>query len=364
MKHVFFLVLVLVAPLLAGAEEPIKVGAIFSLSSWGAHGGTTELNGALIARDEINSAGGIKGRPIELIIEDTQSDFKTTASAFRKLLSVDGVVAVVGPNWAEFTEIAVPIAEAAKVPLISPSGYSEGMLKGKRFAFTLQPPHTLSTKPLADLLKNRGYKAVTVVLAENAYLNGIFEGFRKNTSEPDKVFSTVMRFNPEQADFRSVISKIKASDADAVLVLLLEGGGLSNFFVQAKQLNIGLPLYSANGIPYDQIIMKDWSIAEGVTYFDYIISGGPGFIGKYKARFKEEPGFASGRAYEAVYMIKRAIEGCGIEPVRIRECLSASRFPGHAGEVSFDSEGQIQTTETNTRLLRVTNAKPEPVGAG
>ncbi|MBN8548974.1 MAG: ABC transporter substrate-binding protein [Deltaproteobacteria bacterium] len=342
------------------AEDPIKIGAVFSLSSWGALGGTQELNGLLMARDEINAAGGISGRPVQLIVEDTQSDLKSTAAAFRKLIDFNSVSAIVGPNWAEFTEVAVPIAESAKVPFVSPSGYKEGLFENKKFSFTLQVPHYISARPLAQAMAQRGYKSIAVLVTDNAYLEGIFDGFRRVLPESDARITSIERVSPSQSDFRSMIAKIKKSNADAVLALLLEGGNLHNFLTQARQLKLSLPIYSANGIPYDDLISKDMAIAEGVVFFDYLVPGGPEFIQAYTKRFGAQPGFASARAYDALYLIKAAIEQCGVQPAQIRECLSTSKYAGRSGTISFDRNGVLQSKEANTFLQQVKNAKAEP----
>jgi len=309
----------------------------------------------LLAKDDINAAGGILGRPLDLIVEDNQSDLKTTATAFRKLADVDKVSAIIGPNWAEFTEVAAPISENYKIPMLSPSGYKEGLFAGKRFVFTLQPPLWVSAKPLADLLKDRGYKSITVLLNEGAYLEGIFEGMKKNM--PPGALGNVMRLNPGEMDFRSLIVKMKQSDSDAVLALILENKGLSNFFRQAKQLQLPQPIFTANAISFDDIILKDLSIAEGVTYFDFVILGSPEFLQRYRERFKDEPAFASGRAYDSVFLLKEAIEKCGVERTQIRDCLAKTDYHGTSGEISFDREGVIRSKEKNTYLLQVRNGK-------
>lgn len=360
----FFLVLCLVET--AIAENRIKIGGIFSLSSWGADGGTAELNGLHLAQEDINQGGGIGGRKIELIIEDNRSDLKVTASAIRKLIDIDRVVAIVGPNWAEFTEIAAPIAERATVTLITPSGFKEGLFEGKRFVFTLWQPHRIATMPLAEVLKRRGHKRVEVLLSENAYLEGILHGVEDNLRGSQVRISRVHRFAAGQKDYRSLITRLKASESDAVLALLLENSDLSPFFMQATQLKLNLPLYTANGVAFDSELLAKPSIAEGVTYFDYLTPGGAGFLNRYRERYGRDAGFGSARAYDALYLLKKAITDCGLSRELIRECVAQASYDGLSGRISFDENGVIEAREQNTYLLEVRGGKfvkvPNPPG--
>lgn len=360
----FITVIVALVPFIALGEDPIRLGAVFSLSGWGAEGGTAELNGALLAQDDINAAGGIGGRSVKLLVEDNQSDLKSTASAIRKLINLDKVPAIVGPNWAEFTEIMVPIAESSQIPFVSPSGYKEGLFRGKQFAFTLWPPHTVATRPLVELFKARGFHTIYVLLTENAYLEGIFEAIRQQLKDSDIKIESVARFNQGQSDYRSIIGRVKQANPDAVLALLVENGDLSVFFTQAKQLNLSLPLFTANGIPFDEIIKKNPSIAESVIYFDFFVSGGESFSRRYRERFHREAGFSSAKAYDAVFLLVNAARDCGLKPAQIRSCLAKVDYRGESGDIAFNSDGIIKTNEANTYLLHVRDGKFEKLTNG
>ena len=355
MRSSYFLFCTLIALQIqaARADESVPIGTIYSLSGWGAWGGSSELNGALLAQEDINAAGGIDGRSVRIIAEDNQSDLKKTVAAFQKLESVDRVVALVGPNWSEFVEVAAPLAETAKLPLVSPSGYKDGLFEGKRFSFTLWPPHAIAIRPLADLFAARKYKNIAVALSENAYLEGIYQALQAQLRDTGIGLSPLLRFNQGHNDFRSSIAQLVRSKPDAVLVLLTENGDLSNFFTQYRQLRQHIPLFSANMVAYDEMLKKNPSIAEGVIYFDFMTLGGAEFAQRYRNRFKAAPGFASAKAYDAVYLLKSAIEHCGLERVKIRECLAATSLVGISGQIAFDPHGVTKSRERNTELWQV-----------
>lgn len=102
-------------------NHPIKVGALFSLTGFGASAGNDDLLGVLMAQEEINAAGGIAGNPVRIITEDFRSDLKSTATGFLKLASVDKVAAIIGPNYPEFEEVAIPAADRLNVPTAEPA---------------------------------------------------------------------------------------------------------------------------------------------------------------------------------------------------------------------------------------------------
>jgi len=104
----------------ATVEDTIKVGVIGTLTGYGAYYGEQEVKGILLARDEINSAGGIDGKLIELVVEDSQSSPAVSITALQKLISVDNVQYVIGDSWTSTTVAMVPVANENEVILISP----------------------------------------------------------------------------------------------------------------------------------------------------------------------------------------------------------------------------------------------------
>ncbi len=347
----------------ASADEgrPIKLGALFSLSSWGAEGGTSELNGATLAVEEINRSGGIAGRALELIVEDNHSDLKSTASAFMKLSSVDRVPAIIGPNWMEFIDVVAPLAEKDRIPVITPSGYRERHAAGAPWVFVLWPPPAVATKVLADKIIRDGRKRVTVVISDNTYYRGILAALRIQLEAAGVQIMEVFSFPPGTADYRSALSRISRSSSDAVLPLLVESGDFAAFLRQRLALQISLPLYGANTLPFDKEVQRDLSLAEGLVYFDYITRGGADFALKYRERFSSEPGFGSAKAFDGVFLIADAIRRCGIERPQIRECLQSIDYQGVSGQIQFSKSGIIEDKTPHTTLLEVRGGKITPL---
>lgn len=345
----------------ADPATPIQIGAIFSLSGWGAEGGSSELFGALLAQDDLNARGGIRGQPIHLVVEDNHSDLKSTASAFQKLISVDNVPAVLGPNWAEFVEIVSPLAEERHVPMISPSGYKGSVFQTTKYSFSLWPPHTVAVRPLVAHLRQRGFQSVTVFITENAYFEEILAALRSGLQGSPTQLNPIVRFSAAEQDFRSSITRLKSSPAQAVVALILENSGLVPYLRQMRQLGLALPHFTANGPAFDEMLKKEPSLAEGLVYFDYTVPGSDEFRARFRARFSKEPGFASAKAYDGVMLLAHTIEQCGAAREAISRCLHQEKYQGISGTIQFDTQGVIASSENNSRLLQIIDGTVRPL---
>ncbi len=131
----FFLVILFVASV--RAEEPIKVGVVYAFTGLGKQWSDYGRMGLELARDEINAAGGVAGRKIELIFEDSQTEPAKAVSAYRKLVSVDRVKYVLGNVWSFITNPLIPLAGRDKVILISPTVMPESIERTNPYYFTM-----------------------------------------------------------------------------------------------------------------------------------------------------------------------------------------------------------------------------------
>jgi branched-chain amino acid transport system substrate-binding protein len=355
---IYLLISVLSAtPCFAEDSNPIEIGALFSLSGWGAQGGQAELNGTTLAVEEINSRGGIQGRSLSLRTEDNNSNLRNTATAFQKLASVDKVPVVIGPNWSEFIDIVAPLAVANKLPTVTASGYKEQQIKPNPWVFVLWLPPAIATRVLVDEILRRDISKVSVLVSENAYYQGLFKALDLQLEAGGVQIIAKMNFSLGSSDFRSAISRIGRSGSDAVIPLLLESGEFATFLKQRLELNLKLPLFGANTLPFDPVVQKNLSLANGLTYFDYITPGGRTFAARYRERFNEEPGFGSAKAYDGTYIISKALSKCGEVRSCIREHLRSIKYDGSSGIIEFNENGVIEDTSPNTRLFEVVEGR-------
>lgn len=348
----FALPLSLLLALAASAEEPpFRIGALYALSSWAATGGSAELEATKLAVSEVNSSGGIRGRKIELVVEDTQSDFKKTVSAMQKLASVDQVPVILGPNWAEFSEVAAPVAQQKGVLLLTASGYTKDLTKDRPLVFTTLPAHSFFTKPFSEFVAKRGLKKLLLIKTENGYTESIASAIQEQLKELGNPIARVESFSNSEQDFRSSILKTKSAGYDGVIVVLVQDNGLGLYFRQAKELGLKAKLFSTNSIPYDSSIKDNPALVDGVTFFNLRALATPDFTEKYRRFTSVTLVDTAPRAYDNVYLLKDAIERCGFEQNQIAKCLMDTKYSGMAGKIVFDQTRNVLPQVEMTEIL-------------
>ena len=214
----FFVLLLLTPGLAFGADEPIKLGAVLRLSI-GAEHGIPSRRGVEMAVAEVNQAGGINGRKVELIVEDEKDSPQAAVNAVKKLIEVDKVVALIGPMTSGDMMAAGKIADDAKVVDISPtattpqlSGYGAYLYRG---CSRIDTQAKVLTKFVADTWKP---KTVGIFFSNEPYGKGSDKFF---SEEFEKLGIKVVArepFNRGARDFKTELTKIKAANPDILFI--------------------------------------------------------------------------------------------------------------------------------------------------
>ncbi len=339
-------------------KETIKIGAVYSLTGWAAIGGESELNATKMAVDEINLSGGINGKKIELIIEDNQSDLKKTVNGIQKLRSLDKAQIILGPNWAEFSDVAAPICERNKTIMLTASGYSPSLTTGKEYIFTTLPAHSTATQPLSDYIAKQNHKKIAMATSVSAYYESSANSVVKQLKGYSIELSSNSTWNPGTTDFKSYITKLKGEGFDAVVLMLTEGGDLTSFLKQARDLHYSGAIYSSNALLYDHQIRENFELAEGVIFYEYLTRATKEFRDKYTTKHGEFSSFSIPRAYDNVYLLKHAIENCPSSQVEVlKECLRKADYKGVSGRIRFNSSGNVLTDEKQSELYIIRKGK-------
>ena len=227
--------------------ESVKIGFISAQTGVGVAVGAEELKGTRLAVDEINAAGGIGGRQIELIAEDLSLDkLKNATAVTSKLIHIDKVAAIVGLQWDEPAAAIIPAIDAAKVPTISQNSTSdvETALASDYF-FSAWPDNRVGIESVLQFAQSRNLKNVAII----RLLNGGFWQFTRNlfVEGAAKYGITVVSDenvgDPLATDFRTVIAKTKVKKPDAVFIVFSEVSEYA-FLKQAKELGLDVPVLS------------------------------------------------------------------------------------------------------------------------
>ncbi|MEJ2655925.1 MAG: ABC transporter substrate-binding protein [Desulfobacterales bacterium] len=297
------------------AAEPIKIGVLVPTTGDLAAYGPPVNNGALLAEQDINAAGGVLGRKIKIILRDTQTNPTAAVDAAKKLVDIDKVVAITGALSSGVTiPVATSVAIPSKVVLISPASTSEKIteLKDNDYVFRTVPMDALQAPALAQVLsKDKHYKKVSIVYVNNDYGEGLAKGLKAAFEKTGGQVTALVPYNKQQASYRGEAQKAIEGNPQAVVMIAYPQFG-SVIMRQILELGYKGGFAYADG-------MKAPEVAKNVgdKYVDNTYGTVPAnpnlklsewFMNHYKAKFGEMPPKPYiDTEYDAVVLIALAI---------------------------------------------------------
>ncbi len=323
---VILLVLTVVLLSLGNIREtsnPNQIGAIIPLTGGAANLGEWALRGATIAKNEINEDGGIKGMPLEIIVEDDQCDGKLALTAFEKLTSTNNISVIVGPLCnAAVLPVATP-AKAKGIPIIAIGVTTESVRNSGEFTFTMLPPIESQTQKLAQfILDELSITSASIIYAEDEYGKENETTFKEHFEQLGGEITSSYSFQKTTTDFRSILLKIKNEPTESILIAGYSPNFI-NILKQIKEMGIQKKIISVSNIQDPKIIESIPAEIEGVYYTYPELSSEN--ISYLKESYGEEdlPIYVVA-GYEAVKQAAVAIAECKTDSLCIRNKLNAS----------------------------------------
>ena len=267
MKKILFLMLFfLIGTLIGGAstwaKEPYKIGFAGPLSGPAAYMGEVNRKTVLMMAEQINSSGGIKGHPIEVIVYDAENKPDTTVQVFNRLIKKDRVLAIVGPTTSIEAMAAVHIAEQEKTPTLMPVGTSRVVEPIRRYVFKTTVSEADAVAKDMDYLKEQGLTRIAVITSQDGYGEAGLQAIEELA--PSKGIQIILRekVSFEDKDMTPVVFKVKQSGAQA----LLEWTHLRPsviLFRNIKQVDLGMPVLCSWGATQPAWIKHVGEASEG-----------------------------------------------------------------------------------------------------
>jgi len=329
----------------AGAQ--IKIGAAEALTGNAAQYGAPIRRGFELALGEINGRGGINGQKIELVIEDEQGKKEEAINVFKKLIFQDKVLMLFGPTLSNSAQASDPVAQSAKVVAFGTSNTADGITSIGNYVFR-------NSVTEADILpvtlriasQKTGLKKVAVLYGnDDIFTKSGYDNFKKALQDLKIPVTTTETFAKGDVDFKPQLTKIKASNADAVVLSALVAEG-APMMVQARQLGITLPFIGGNGMNSPRVfeLAKDSS--------DNLWVGSPWsvenpaaenkkFILAYRKAHTMLPDQFAAQAYDAIYIVAQALKKIKItgkleaDRKSLRDALPAIQWTGATGPFKF-----------------------------
>jgi branched-chain amino acid transport system substrate-binding protein len=365
------------------SNEPIKIGIIEPLTGAIAEAGTAVKDGAEIARDKINTAGGINGRQIELVEEDGANDPATSVNAATKLITEDNVLALIGA-WGSSPTLAIePITKADKVPQIidtaSSAKCTDKNAMGNDWAFRLPPPSAMEAAALKPHLADLGYKNVYLLGVDNDWGRGAATDMATVINEVGGKVVGSEYFQDSENNFAPLLTRVKNSSADSI-ILTTDAPQVALLAEQARTLGITQKILVTGGSCFlDEVIKIVGAKNSEGLYATLFYSGA---YDPSKSANPDESTYLNdtykskgldwttvqeaARGYDSLMTLAAAIKSLpanGVTRQSIRDALAKVQLKGVIyGDISFGTWGNfINQNAAPVAVAEVVNGVPKIV---
>ncbi|MGO4395284.1 penicillin-binding protein activator [Variovorax sp. M-6] len=350
----------------ATAQETIKVGVIEPLTGSVAYNGQAFVSGAKLAVERRNAAGGVLGRKIELVIEDGQCRPANSVNAAEKLIQRDKVVALAGAFCSSATAAVMPVAEKYKVPLLTGvSSKADLTEKGMQYFFRSAETDRLMSRTFSKILAEKlQLKTVAYIGVNDDWGRGGVEDFSKDLSALG--VKTVMKeyFDHGATDFYTLLTKLRASNADGVFVAAETQDG-AILVKQFKEFGLKTKIFGVGSWATADFVGLTGDASEGIYAAVPYASSLPGeankaFVERYAASYKEKPGKYGAAGYNAMNIMMEAIARAGkAEPEAVRDALRKTDYTAPNGRFRFTEKGEGYGFDVV--LVQIANKEPRVV---
>jgi branched-chain amino acid transport system substrate-binding protein len=348
------------------AAPPIKIGALFAVTGPASFLGEPERNTAQMVVDEINKAGGIKGRALQLVTYDTQGDATKAVQAATRLIKDDKVVAIVGPSTTGDTMAVIPVVERARIPLISCAAGIKITEPVKPWVFKTAQNDSLAVAKIYEHLAKLNIRKVAILTVSDSFGSSGREQLKMNAAKYGIQIISDDTYGPKDTDMTPQLTRIRNIGAEA-LICWGTNPGPAIIARNAKQLGVKLPIYMSHGVSSKKFIELAGDASEGIVLpsgrvlvADLLSNSDKqkksliSFVNDYKRHFNREGDHFGGHAWDAMMLLKTAIERGGDNPAAIRSQLEKIRnFPGIGGVFSCTSTDHSGLGKDAFVLVRV-----------
>jgi len=355
MKTARFAALALALLTLLGCSresDTLKIGAVLSVTGPASFLGEPEKNTLLMLQEQINAAGGVEGRKVEVIVYDDESDVNKCVMAAKKLIEQDKVAVVLGPSISGNTLAIAKFFAPAKLPLVSCAAAEKIVKPVDPWVFnTPQLDRHAVGKILADA-KKKGYKKLAILTVSDGYGQAGRAVLQELVPAQGFALAADEVFGPKDTDMTAQLTSIKGSAPDAIICW---GTNPGPAVVARNRAQLGLktPLYMSHGVASKKFIELAGEAAEGLILpagrllaSAQAPEGHPQkalltrYVADYAKKFGAPPSAFGGHAYDAFTLVMAAVKaGKSVAPQAIRDNLEKiAGMPGTAGIYTMSPE--------------------------
>jgi branched-chain amino acid transport system substrate-binding protein len=346
------------------ASDTILLGEVGSLTGSEATFGISARNGIELALNEANAAGGVKGKKLAVRVYDSQGRPEEAAQAVTRLITQDKVVLILGEAASSVSLAMAEKAQAAKVPMITPTSTSPSVTQKGDYIFRVCFIDPFQGLVMAKFAREHLKLTKVAVLQDNksAYSIGLTEVFNQRFQELGGQVVATESYSKGDTDFRAQLTAVKRTKPEAVFVpgYYTDVGIIAR---QARELGLSVPLLGGDGWESDKLFELGGSALEGSYFSNHYAVDNPdpvlkAFLEKYQKAYGSVPDSVAALAYDAarvgIEAMKRAPDLSG---PALRDAIAQTKdFPGVAGTITLNEH---RDAVKNAVVLKVANGKTE-----
>ncbi|MBC8095559.1 MAG: ABC transporter substrate-binding protein [Akkermansiaceae bacterium] len=348
-----------------GGTNIIKVGEYASLTGKDATFGISSHEGTLMAIEEINAVGGVLGKQLELITEDTQCKPGEPGTVVKKLINRDNVIAVLGEVASSRSLEAAPICQENKIPMISPSSTNPDVTKTGDYIFRVSFIDPFQGTVMANFaMKTLKAKRVAIFTdVKSDYSKGLAKFFKERFKANGGEIVIELDYNGGDKDFKAQLTSIKGTNPDGVFVpgYYTECALIS---VQAKELGLKVPLFGGDGWESSVLFEIGGNAVEGnylSTHYspEMATEISRKFVENYKKRWNGKmPDALAACGYDSALVLVDAIRRAGTtESAKLRDAIAATKdFPAVTGKITLNENRDAVKSAV---ILQIKNGRYE-----
>ncbi len=360
--------MVVLSASLAFSAGTIKIGALFAVTGPAAFLGEPERNTAQRVVDEITRAGGVKGHKLELIVYDTAGDATKAVQLATKLVKNDKVAAIIGPSTTGESMAVISVVEKDQVPLISCAAGIKITDPVQKWVFKTAQNDSLAVARIYEQLQRQRLTRVALLTVSDGFGSSGREQLKAQAARHGITIVSDDTYGPKDTDMTAQLTKIRGSHVQAVICWGTNPGP-AVIAKNARQLGLKIPIYMSHGVSSKKFIELAGEAAEGirlpsgkVLVADLLPASDPqkrslmAFVRDYQRHYRAEGDHFGGHAWDAVMLLKGAIERGADTPSAIRDQLEKTRqFHGIGGTFTYSAHDHAGLGKDAFVLVEVKN---------
>lgn len=335
-----------VEPVAPPAATELLVGVVGSLTGANATFGNSTKNGVDLAIKQRNAAGGVLGTKVRAIHLDDQGRPDEAKTATQRLITQDKVLAIIGEVASSNSLAMAPVAQRAKIPMITPSSTNPAVTEIGDFIFRMCFIDPFQGFVMAKFARENLKLSKVAILRDvrNDYSVGLANVFAEEFKKMGGTIVADESYAQGDVDYKATLTKIRGSAPEAIYVpgYYTEVGQIAR---QARELQIEVPLLGGDGWDSDKLFEGGGKAVDGSYFSNHYHIDDPSpaiqkFVGDYRAEYNETPDALAALAFEAAEVTLTAFEKAGaLDPVKARDILAATKdFPGVTGKITLDEK--------------------------